>query len=679
MRQCHFSKQNETGIAIAVKLLRGVWYRIAFSFSLRCRLSAVSRLPSAFSLLLPLFAICFLPPAVSSAAYSVNQGLRFYAQSDYDAALFAFEEAEKQTPNDFRITYNQACTYLAAGRTEEAIEKFRRTAFAPDRNLIYESLVSLGNIAVDQAASHLSDPPENTTLGNRRRFLAALLVAEKECVDAIDILPNRIQAKENLETIRLWKNTLDALWKQNDQKIRAETLTTGELLSRIEQLQQAIYRRIATEMKLPVSPRKFQTLYLAANEQSDLISEIGLFGEKFQAKYSSSDRPRLPSDDREGKDRFSLLQTLLWVDELTKHIADSARKLKSYDGKSALRFQAAALEMLDAIENDLRDYPQLVRLAVTRQTGLVSEADKPDCDINEILWKQRLIYRGVQLFLKDAHREIASMPIPDEDDLTGNSPEGLLRESQQVAIALCPELERLIKEIFTDLEADQLDTVPPNLRQVRDLLRKILEPLDEIPQASRFSGNTGSQNSTSETDFFGEMEKSDSEEEDSATGDSTERGKSTESNSENTAGSQPSESTDGVSEGETDSSQQSLEELVDSFTENLSEGEEKSTPDSNRTNSQKSQGGADAAGGTAKSESPVDSKQPIPRRQQIADYDPNNRQSLTPEEEKLLQTVQEQANVLIRMVKRRQQDAENFRNQIRQLFEPSKEREPKDW
>jgi len=654
-----------------------------------CCLPSFCRLPSAVCCLF----LCCLPSAVYSANYSVNQGLRFYEQGNYDAALVAFEEAEKQAPNDFRITYNQACTYLAAGRTAEAIEKFRRTAFAPDRNLVYESLLSLGNIAVDQAESYLAKPPENTTPGHRRNFHAELLVAEREFVDAIDILPGRTQAKENLESIRQWKSTLDTLWKQNDQKKRAETLTAAEHLSRIEQSQQTVYRKTAAETLVADSPKKFQSLYLIAKEQGDLIQEIELLWEKFQAEYSLPDRPRLPSDDREGNDHFSLEKTEIWFEDLTRHIANSTNRLESYDGRSAKQFQVAALEMLDTLQNGLRDYSQLVRLAAMRQSNLVVEADKPDCDFTEILWKQRLVYHNVLLFLKDAYREtslsVLPTPISDEDDLfreTGNSPEELLRQSQQTALAVSSELEYLFNEIFVDLEDDRLGDAPLNLRRVRELLRKIVEPLDEIPKSSPFSGNTGSRNSASEEDFFGESEEDDTEEKESESGDSS-QSKTSEKPSSDSKESQGGEADSDNRSGKSGGGQESLDELVDSFKENLaSSGEEQNSASaSNRATSQRSSGGengngnAEPTGGSAKSESQVDSRQSFPRRPQVADYNPYNRNNLTPEEAEILRTAQEQANVLIRTVKRRQQDAEKFRNQIRQLFETPKEREPKDW
>ena len=653
--------------------------------------------------------ISILSPFLFAAnvGYSVNQGLRFYQQGDYDAALVAFEEAEKLAPNDFRITYNQACTYLAAGRTDDAMEKFRRTAFAADRKLVYDSLLSLGNIAVDRAKSYLSELPEETPPGNRRKFLTELLVAEKEFSDAIDVLPRRTQAKENLEAVRMWKISLDAHWIQNDQKIRAESLSAGEYLGRIEQLQQTIYRKTVAETQLADSPKKFQSLYLFAREQGDLIPAIAIFGKKFQEEYSISNRPRLPSDDREGKDQFSLDETSRRMEELVRHITHSADALESYDGKSALQFQSAALEMLDAIHNDFRDYPQLVRLAAMRQGNLVTEADRQDDDVRDLLWKQRLIYYSVQLFLKDAHRETTSRPLPiavsDENDLfreTGNSPEQLLRQSQQTAIAAGPELEQRFKTIFAGWDAVPpddtvpLDIVKQNLRQVRDLLRRILEPLDEIPKSSPLAGNFGSQNSTSESDFFGDSESEDSRDDDS---EKREQASKSESKNGTSPSSKPSESQDGdpfegnSSDGETNSEKrsgksasgkESLEDFGESFSENRVKDEQKSAsgPDkATLSKSEKGEGKVEPTGGSAKSGSQVDSKQSIPRKPQIADYDPDDRTTLTQEEANMIQAAQEQANVLIRTVKRRQQDAEKFRNQIRQLFEPVKEREPKDW
>jgi len=661
---------------------------------------------------LPISFLLFATPLwAADAAYSVNRGIHFYEQGDYAAALTAFEDAEKLAPNDLRISYNQACVLLAEGRTDEAVEKFRRTAFASQRELVYDSLLNLGGIAADHAIAFLDDPPEKTLSDNRKKALAEFKTAEKEFADAILVLPNRTEAKENLEAIRTWKIALEELWKKQDQKERTETFTALETLNYIQRRQKAIRDRVVIEEKLADSPKKFQTLYLCAKSQTELVPEINVFWKKIQADYAHGSRMIPPSEDREGNDQFSLAKTSRLVEEFLHHAAKSAAELKTYNGDSSLRFQAAASEMLDAIHNDFRNYEQLVQIAAEEQGNLSATAASPNCDASELLWKQRFVYRWTQLFLNDAKREIAKKtstpaeipsPTPNTDDMFQElevAPEELVLLSQQTALASEPELERLFKAVFAELEENRLENSAADMKQIRDILRNIYEPLDEKSKMSPGSENRSSRKGGNGSDSFDELASEGEQgnnENTSPTGSGgnskSGRGpgqKSDESPENNDAKGEKGEgkeeenaSAEGEKEGGTNRSKQAsqtstMDKLIDSFTDNISGSKQ----DTGTKSDQKSQNGSGPNGGSAKSDTKsTDQKS---QRSQTADHDPSGWEKLSPEQLELLQRQkqenQEQAKVLIRVVKRRQQDAEKFRNQIRQLFEPAKERERKDW
>ena len=651
----------------------------------------------------------------------VNRGIHFYEQGDYAAALTAFEEAEKLAPNDLRISYNQACALLAEGRADEAVEKFRKTAFAPQRELVYDSLLNLGSIAADHAIAFLEDPPEKTLADNRKKAFAELKTAEKEFADAILVLPNRPEAKENLEAIRAWKIAWEELWKKQDQQVRTETYTALETLNYIQRRQKAIRDRVIAEEKLADSPKKFQTLYLCAKSQMELVPEINVFLKKIQADYAHGSRMMPPSEDREGNDQFSLEKTRRLVEEFLHHAAKSATELKTYNGDSSLRFQAAALEMLDAIHNDFRSYEQLVQIAAEEQGNLSAIATGPNCDVNELLWKQRFVYRWTQLFLKDAKREIAkkdSTPAEtpssptDPDDMFQEleiTPEELVLLSQRTAITSEPELERLFKAVFAELEENRLEDSTADIKQIRDILRSIYEPLDEKSKMSPNAENRSSRGNGNGSDPFGDLssdgeqgegdstsstgsggnsksgrgagQKSDkpSEEANGKPGESSENSSEKEGKGEGKEGENGSAKSE--KEGGTDRSKQTnqataMDKLIESFTENVTGSKQ----DPGKKSDQASQGGSEPNGGSAKSDNTAAQKSQHP---QTADHDPGGWEKLSPEQLELLQRQkqenQEQAKVLIRGVKRRQQEAEKFRNQIRQLFEPAKERERKDW
>ena len=679
------------------------------------------------------FLLLAAPLWAADAAYSVNRGIHFYEQGDYAAALIAFDNAEKIAPNDLRISYNQACALLAEGRTDEAVEKFRKTAFAPNRELVYDSLLNLGGIAADHASEFLDDPPEKTLSENRRKALAELKTAEKEFADAILVLPDRTEAKENLEAIRAWKIALEELWKKQNRQERIETFTSMEMLDYIERRQRAIRDRVAVEQKLVDSPKKFQILYLCAKSQTELVPEINVFWKKIQADYAHGSRLVPPSEDRDGNDKFSLEKTNRLIEEFSQHVAKSTSELKAYNGDSSFRFQAAALEMLDAIHNDFRNYEQLVQVAAEEQGGLFMIATKSDCDTNELLWKQRFVYRWVQLFLKDAKRETAKKKgTPTETPLLAMNvddmfleleiaPEELVFLSQQTALASESELERLFKEVFTELEENRSDNFTASMRQIRDILRKILEPLDEKSKMLPDSEIRSSRRTESGSDSFGDFENEDRQDEDETL--STGSGRNSKSgrgareqadNSSNSSEETKSEKSDGNSEESPENSGEmgkegrgegkeggskenekeggnhrmkqadqanATQKLIDSFAENMTGSQQgKDKQGKEISSNQTSRGGSEPNDGSAKSNKSTSQKSQHP---QTANHDSNGWEKLTPEQLELMQRQkqenQEQAKVLIRVVKRRQQEAEKFRNQIRQLFEPAKERERKDW
>jgi tetratricopeptide (TPR) repeat protein len=75
-----------------------------------------------------------------------NAGNNLYSQSDYSAAIKAYQSAQVAAPDDPEAYYNAASAYSRAGEYEKAIEALKQALKTTDPDLTARAQYNLGNV-----------------------------------------------------------------------------------------------------------------------------------------------------------------------------------------------------------------------------------------------------------------------------------------------------------------------------------------------------------------------------------------------------------------------------------------------------------------------------------------------------------------------------------------------------
>ena len=585
----------------------------------------------------------------ADSSYYVNQGISFFEIKDYDAALVAFEEAEKISPGNLRITFNQACALWGSKKTDEAIEKFRKTAFAKDRNLAADSLYNIANIYVGRAVSYLAEPPENTPQTQRERSFAELEIAEKEFADCLLVDSTRTDARKSLESVRAWKSHIANVWANHDRNIKWNENSFAEYLTLLEKEQWTLRKQLQDELKEPNSPKKYQTFFLASKIQSRFADESSDLRKKIETTPLENLFPKSSKYTTSGNMEKIVREMIPQTEKFAQNASDSSVKLGEYSVDSALKSQGKAIEALDCIQTMRKNYEMQVRDAADLQETLVLQSRQTELDVPEHVWRQRFVERLAAAFLEKAKNEAEKIEadvlrnqkaddvVESDDDMfreIEKSDDELLLDSMKIALTLGPEIMELLRDIPLLYAENNLEDAGQIQEKVRVKLNRILEPLEEKTEQSR-SQDPSEQKSN-------ENERSDSRP-DRQDGDTPK---------ENTDSSDDPEQSE---DGEPVESNETPEKNDGNETENSQQGESGNNSNENGTK--------------------TNPKQSVDTNATMNDVKTAEMLPLSEAEDN---TEKLNAETLIRNVKRRHQEAEKIRAQLRRLTEPNS-REPKDW
>ena len=606
-----------------------------------------------------LLIIVMFTPGVFAAdsVYYVNQGISFFEAKDYAAALVAFDEAEKIAPNDLRITFNQACALWGSKKTDEAIEKFRKTAFAKDRNLAADSLFNIGSIYVARAVSYLADPPANTSQLRRDQSFAELEIAEKEFSDCLIVDPKRTDARKTLESIRTWKDHIENAWTDRDKNVKWNENSFSDYLMLLEKEQWSLRKQLQDEHKQPNTPKKYQSFFIASKIQSRLAGEASDLRKKIETTPLENLFPQsskyTTGEEMEETVRIMLSQT----DAFAQNASDSAAKLRDYSVESALKSQQKAIESLDNIQTIRKNYEMLVRDAVDLQEMLVSQSRLSELDVPEHVWRQSFVKRFVDAFLEKASDEstkiesdiLRNQNFDDTDESENDmfreidkSDDELLLDSMKLALEFGPEIMELLHNIPLQYDQGNRENASQIQEKLRVKLNRILEPLEEKTEQSHSQDtNESESNSDSQPDTNPQRQDADTANEDSNASDEN----AEQSDEESSMGSDE------------------LDEKQGENNENGSDQSKKEDPINDSTNEK---------GTKSNPNQPTEVSEPNAELNESKSAEI----STLPESENDIEKIN--ADTLIRNIKRRHQEAEKIRLQLRRLTEPNR-KDPKDW
>jgi tetratricopeptide (TPR) repeat protein len=225
--------------------------------------------------------------AIAAAAIATDSNGRNSppAQSGDSASAAAMRVGES---SDARILFNRGCRSVARGERDEAIELFARAGLCEDEHLAARSHYNLGTIAAQEARDLFGSEPATASGQVRREGLALLAESLAHYRDALDLDPAQIDARYNLELIRLWIQRMEVIWRQRDRREQRRQLGLLELLKRIEADQRQLRAQSLVLTKQPDSAERRERAYELGALQQLLSEELGTLTKKILA-----DRPSI--------------------------------------------------------------------------------------------------------------------------------------------------------------------------------------------------------------------------------------------------------------------------------------------------------------------------------------------------------------------------------------------------
>ncbi|MFH1266710.1 MAG: hypothetical protein ABIK89_13350, partial [Planctomycetota bacterium] len=232
---------------------------------------------------------------LGEAVEKVREGVTHYKQGDYKTAGKAFAEADVALPDDPRIAFDRACALAAAGDADKAVELFQQAALSPDPNLSAECYYNLGCLSASKARTLFGEHPEQATPEVRTEGVELLRLAVGRYRDCLKAQPDHVEARHNLEMIRLWIKHMQAVWQERDRDEQRKETGLLDFLLMLEGKQRELRTTGKALAGLPDSPQRRQALAASESAQRLLQEEIGPLKEKISAEFKPPSQPQGPA------------------------------------------------------------------------------------------------------------------------------------------------------------------------------------------------------------------------------------------------------------------------------------------------------------------------------------------------------------------------------------------------
>jgi len=318
----------------------------------------------------------------STAVDKVREGVRSFADGDFEAAGKAFSEADVVRPENATIVFDRACALAATGDAEKARELFQQAALVRNIDLAARSHYNLGSLSAEQGRATLGDDPVAADPTQREQGLSQLLSAAGHYRDCLRLDADHSDARHNLELIRLFVKHIEAQWEQHDREKARQEMGLLELLSVIEERQRALRSTVRMLMDETDSPQRRQVALETAHQQEELREELAPLKEKIAEQFAAAQQAppgggfsnQHPSQDPSAGRQMEQAQKLLTqlADEVGSRMIDAASTVAAGDFPSAAEKQRGVLDPLNQIFMAVAPFTTVLRRATSQQEQLTA-------------------------------------------------------------------------------------------------------------------------------------------------------------------------------------------------------------------------------------------------------------------------------------------------------------------
>jgi hypothetical protein len=459
--------------------------------------------------------------ATASARQQVRTGLQQHQAGDYKAAAESFAEAQKNLPEEPRVTYDRACALAAQGKREEATDLFQQAALAREPKLVASSHYNLGCLVAQEAKSLFGEKPEDAEVATREQGVKLLHQAVAHYRDCLRVDGNHAAARKNLETLRLWIKHMQDVWAQRDREKRRDEMDLLQFLEWIDGEQRMLEAATKALGQIDGSPRQRQAVAQTEDSQRLLANEI----EPLQQKLAAALTGDQPADATTAQAAQALQQLAQQAKSAMFRAAD---ELVVRELPSALTAQGEAIDALNEVYRAVAPYEHVIQKATKTEQSLVDttasvvdeEADESLLDRELISrdqayvagWSETLPARAQQGLAQLQEGNVARTevgPPTDEQLKKQQEMQAAMKESYEKAIELAPKITELASAAANNLQEGNFQDARPKQEEALRLLKEIAPktPPDENQEDKKDDEKQDQQQDQKDQQQQGENEK----------------------------------------------------------------------------------------------------------------------------------------------------------------------------
>ena len=444
----------------------------------------------------------------------VKDGVSLFKKREFTNAARAFADAERLLPDDFRVKFNRGCAETRIQNREDAVRLLSLASTSPDREVALAAHYNLGNIDVLKAINEFGQSPDSISDEKRERGFEILSRAVRHYRECLAIDPDNIDARKNIEIIRLWQANMRKIWRNRERTQKEQEEKKVTLLQVLVQTDAAQFKAFSTNADL----LKQQPDSSEAMEQQQATFDLyAKLPEKIDQQFAMGSR-------QDEEQRVKIREARETIFEMYSKAKQSAREaeamLQDGDKANALASQAKALDSLNQMHAGIAVFPEVVQHAVKLQknivhsTGLVMEpADEVlnSQDGNTILERESRVQNLAAVLIPKAEQFAALLDkqVEESEKNSGVMDRPNFREDMsgfRTAIKRTKELNVELNEELTasseKLAQLKLTEAAPHATRALELLEQIAETLPKKENGGK--GNNQQQQQQDQSENQGE-------------------------------------------------------------------------------------------------------------------------------------------------------------------------------
>lgn len=325
----------------------------------------------------------------------IREGIRLYSAEQFEDASKSFaaatESLEKQkSEKSATSAFDEACALHRKGDLELARERYLKAGLSQEKSIATSAHFNLGVLASEQARKIAGDDPEKVTAEQRQEILAELSKSIDSYRHCLEIQPQYVPARRNLELLRQWIKYYTDRWRELDLQKRRDETNLIQFLEYLMQAQLAL-KETAQLFGANTSPNTYAEL---KRVQDELSNEIPYLKDKIETELrppeqdpSNATAPNAtattksaPSQANQEELERGIALLNGWADEAALKMAGAGKDLNKREAKLAADKQGSATDKLDQIWDAVIPFHPLLGKELLEQTQISKQLEKADPD-----------------------------------------------------------------------------------------------------------------------------------------------------------------------------------------------------------------------------------------------------------------------------------------------------------